>query len=320
MPDYALCGLTVRIDGALSGLRAAAIGSVPDVEVHLQRAPLWANEPLAEDGVVYRADTRDEDAPVLEAVWLRGRDGVRLSYDDGTTFYVRADGREVWAVWPTTMTLADTTVYLLGPVLGYVLRRLGVLSLHASAVVIDRQVFAFCGAPGAGKSTTAAAFALRGHSAMTDDVLALRLTGGIVMASPAYAHLRLWPESAHALVGDDARLTALAPGWPKLAFPLDEFGAGLSGEPLPLGGIFLLMPRSTDERAPYVEPARGAEALLDLVSETSANYLLDGDMRAAELTMIARVTERVPLRRVTPHADMARLSTLVDVVLGASRA
>ena len=54
------------------------------------------------------------------------------------------------------------------------LRLRGVPALHASAVAVGGAALAVVGSAGAGKSTTAAARAARGHAVVADDVLALR--------------------------------------------------------------------------------------------------------------------------------------------------
>ena len=313
-------GLRVRANAPLRGLTADTSDAAPDVEVHLGEAPPWAGAAPDPDGLIYRAEVGDPDPPVLNVTWLAGRPGIRWSYADGARFYASADAREIWATWPAPLVSDDAQIYLLGPILGYVLRRRGVLSLHASGVVIDGRAAAFCGAPGAGKSTTAAAFSARGFPVLTDDVLALRESDGAVFAYPAYDHLRLWPDSARLIVGDEARLPLLTPTWPKRAFPLDEFGGGLSTRPVPLGWIFLLMPRDDAATSPRVERAGGVDAFLHLVAETSANYLLDREMRSQELSDLSRLMARVPVYRVTPHADPARLPALLDAVLAAVRA
>ena len=71
-------------------------------------------------------------------------------------------GTKLWASWPSHSSVEEAATYLLGPVLGLLLRFRGVTCLHASAVAIGDSVIAFVGAEGAGKSTTAAAFARPG--------------------------------------------------------------------------------------------------------------------------------------------------------------
>lgn len=307
----------MRANAPLHGLTADMDDAAPDVEVHLGHAPPWAEAAVDPDGLIYRAEVGDPDPPVLHVTWLAGRQGIRWSYADGTRFYASADAREIWATWQAPLVSDDAQIYLLGPILGYVLRRRGVLSLHASGVTISGRAAAFCGAPGSGKSTTAAAFSARGFPVLTDDVLALRECDGAVLAYPAYDHLRLWPDSARLIVGDETRLPLLTPSWQKRAFSVEEFGGGLSAAPVPLGWIFLLMPRDDGATSPHVERAGGTDAFLQLVAETSANYLLDHEMRSQELLDLSRLMARVPVYRATPHADPARLPALLDAVLAA---
>ncbi len=122
-------------------------------------------------------DAGRSDAPVLQVWKLEGGAYFRLRYCDGVEFVVDRRGTRVWARWPDKATLEDVTVYLLGPVLGFLLRLRGITCLHASAVAVDGQALAFMGPPGAGKSTTAAAFARRGYPVLTDDITALEEKG-----------------------------------------------------------------------------------------------------------------------------------------------
>ena len=54
---------------------------------------------------------------------------------------------------------------------------------------------------------------------------------------------------------------------------------------------------------------------MSLVANTYATKLMDKHMRAREFGLLSRVLERVPLRRVTPHTDLARLSNLCETIL-----
>jgi hypothetical protein len=42
---------------------------------------------------------------------------------------------------------------------------------------------------------------------------------------------------------------------------------------------------------------------------------MDKHMRAREFELLGRVLERVPLRRVTPHSNLALLSNLCEIIL-----
>src|ERR1700674_4177743 len=52
-------------------------------------------------------------------------------YSDGPRFAVKREGREVWADGPENYVLEDLATYLVGPVMGFVLRLNGILPLHA---------------------------------------------------------------------------------------------------------------------------------------------------------------------------------------------
>ncbi len=94
-------------------------------------------------------------------------------YSDGVRFAVEREGREIWGDWPDGYSLEDACTYLIGPVIAFALRLRGVVSLHASAISVGDQSIALMGVPGAGKSTTAAAFALLGFPILSDDVVVL---------------------------------------------------------------------------------------------------------------------------------------------------
>lgn len=277
----------------------------------------WGHGASATDGVLYRASEADPDPPVLDAAWLEGRPGLRLHYGDGAEYHIRADAREVWVTWPASLAIEDAMVHFVGPVLGFILRRLGVLSLHASGVVIGGRAAAFCGDSGAGKSTIAAALAAAGHAALADDVLALREVAGTTMAYPAYDHLRVWDDTARVLAGEEHALPWLTPSWDKRAFRPEALGYPIARTPAPLGWIFLLADRADDVASPRVESVRAADAFVPLVANTSANYLLSPEMRAQEFALLARLLARTPVLRLVPHTDPARLRQLVSCVLEA---
>ena len=54
---------------------------------------------------------------------------------------------------------------------------------------------------------------------------------------------------------------------------------------------------------------------MSLVANTYATKLMDKQMRAREFELLTRVVNKVLLRRVTPHADPARISDLCARIL-----
>ncbi|MBI2407092.1 MAG: hypothetical protein HYV19_02155 [Gemmatimonadetes bacterium] len=311
MPDYALYGLVVRCAHTLHGLATAAPGATVDIEISME----GVGQPRGEwtSAAPYYTAGQETDGSPSMRVRLDATRGYRFEYADGTQFVIDPSASTISCWWAAASTLEDTATYLLGPVLGFALRRRGVLALHASAVLLDGRATLLIGPSGAGKSTTAAAFAAAGTPVMSDDVVAVRITDGVPCAYPAYRLLRLWDASEQILFGTTGRLPLLTPTWDKRALPL---GAAFPfhDRPAPLGALFVLAPRRDNPRAPFVEPLSSLDGFVELVANTYANYLLDDRMRGEEMRLLSALLRGRHLRRVVPHATPERLPAMVQLI------
>ena len=238
-----------------------------------------------------------------------------LDYGDGAQFVVDLEAKQIWGTYFAPLTMDDLVVYLCGPVMGFVLRRRGVMALHASAVVIEGQAVVLCGPSEAGKSTTAAALALRGIPVLSDDITALSASSEYVQVEPGYPRICLWPDAVHDLLGHRDALPRLTPGWEKRFLSLDGSKASFELHRKPLGAVYLLAPRSEEGDPPRIEELGAREALLELVQNTYMNWLLDRHQRAAEFDALSGLVSQVPVRRIVPHADPRRISELCDLIL-----
>jgi hypothetical protein len=176
--------------------------------------------------------TDETGRPAYHLRRVAAGDYFHLRYSDQTEFVVDRHGARIWASWPESLPLEDTATYLLRPVFGFVLGLRGVSCLHASVVVVGGRAVALLGPAEAGKSTTAAVFALQGYPVLSDDVAALLDWQGRVLVQPAYPQLRLWPSSVAALYGSPDALPTLTPMWEKCR--LDFTGAGYHFEEQPV--------------------------------------------------------------------------------------
>lgn len=315
---YSVFGLTVRSSAPIPGLiPLQSRADYPDLELNLGcPASLFveARSNVAES-VIYTSNyTSSSGTPALR-ILRDGEQGLfHLVYFDGMQFWMDRHGTTLWASWPSHSSVEEAATYLLGPVLGLLLRFRGVTCLHASAVAIGRSVIAFVGAEGAGKSTTAAAFARAGYAAVSDDVVALVEREGDYFVSPTYPHLSLWPESVEMLYGTADALPPFVPNWEKRRLSSENGGARFENCMLPLRAIYLL-DEIRDEPGPHAEAVTGQIGLLALVANSFATNMLDSEMRSNEFRTLSSLLTKVPLRRLFTSKGQLPPADLCQVVL-----
>jgi hypothetical protein len=287
-----------------------------DVEIIFGSMPEWFRpDELVQNIWCVRPDSQPGQTPRLVVWHLPVINHFLLKYSDGTQFLFDHLGTHIWATWPgDTLTVEDTATYLLGPVMGFVLLLRGCISLHASAIAIDNQVVALVGPAGSGKSTTAAALADRGYRILAEDVVTLSDFGDRFLVQPAYPCIRLWPSSVKVLYGDQAELPKLTPTWDKCYLDLTQAKYQFQTDALPLAAIYLLDGRSDEPSAPRVQSMSPNEALISLVSNTYATYLMSKEMRAKEFELLGRVLKSIPVRRLIPHSDPAQIQALCNTI------
>lgn len=240
-------------------------------------------------------------------------------YSDGPKFAIDRQGREIWADWPDSYRLEDACVYLVGQVINFVLRLRGFTSLHASSIVIEDRAIAILGPPGAGKSTTAAAFAHLGYSILADDVAVLDDRGSTFLVQPGYPRVNLWPDSARLLFGSEDTLPLITPTWGKKYLSLEQNGYRFHPNPSPLSAIYVLDLRegAPDDSFPQGLPL--AESFVTLVANTYLNYLLDADMRSREFEVLGRLARAVPMRLARPTRDPAKVFEFCEAIAADAR-
>ena len=314
--DYFFFGLHFRSNLPLPGVRpTSSLNENSDVGLHfgIPPTPEVSGAFSVEELTYLSADTEPSGEPSLRISNIDKGVFVKLAYADGTRFWLDRKRENVWATWPERLSLENAASYLLGPVLGLLLRLRGVLCLHASAVSFRDHSVAFVGAAGAGKSTTAAAFAQQGYGALSDDIVALERREGQFYVQPAYPYLCLWPDSAERVFGSAEELPRFQEDWDKRCLVLGKEGTKYEDRPLPLGAIYVLGERRPDP-APFVEALRPQAALLALVADTYANKVLDREMRSEEFEVLSQLVSEVAVRRVHANKDAGRIADLCRVI------
>jgi hypothetical protein len=230
---------------------------------------------------------------------------LHVRYSDGVEFWLDRELTTLWAHWPTGSSSQDTQSYLVGPILGLLLRLRGIVCLHASAVSINDRAVVFVGSEGAGKSTTAAAFARRGYPVLSDDIVALVECGHEFQMLPGYPRVNLWPDSVKLLYGSPDALPQIMPDWDKRCLNLGKAeGTKFEERALPLGAIYILgaSPGGSEDGIKIISQKT---ALMMLVANTYATNFLDARQRAEEFEVLSRVVATAPVRKINRGREAA---------------
>ena len=299
---YLLFGLLVRSNLSIPNLAPVNQSSnAPDVKVYLGVSPQKpTDDPPAERRTYVSSEVDAQNHPALE-VWVASATGrLRLDYADGTQFWLNSNGKEIWACWPDSQTIEDAATYLVGPVMGLLLRLRGVNCLHGSAVAFGDAAVAFVGPAGSGKSTSAAAFARLDHAVISDDIVAIEERSGAFHVLPAYPFLCLLPSSLAMIEGNTDARPQFTPNWEKRFFNLAEPGLQFEQRRLPLRAIYLLSDSDSDE-AFDITPVAAREAVVELVANSFATRAISQQSRAQEFPVFGRLISTIPIRRIAGH-------------------
>ena len=298
---YSTCGLLIRSSHPLAGLfphhpqRHKALDPIP-LEIHFEAAPTSAQGETwtrVLDGTV----SDDHGRPLLVIDRSQGshRSFFRFTYADGTLFWLGADARTLWARWPVSSSLENTAIYLTGPVLALALKLRGHLPLHASAVAVGPGAVMFVGPPQAGKSTSAAAFALAGYRVLSDDTSVLKPTSsGGFEVFPDGPRLRLWPESSRMLFGREDALPSLTRDWHKGRLDLET--ESVQEGPAPLQVIYFLDGEEDATTPAGMRPSPAARSVARLAANLGVPGFPDRAMRARDFERLTELVAAVPVR------------------------
>jgi hypothetical protein len=117
------------------------------------------------------------------------------------------------------------------------------------------------------------------------------------------------------LFGSPDALPQLTPNWDKRFLELDDAAYRFESDPVPLGAIYFLHPRTDDPSQPIMATETIRGGMVDLLGNLSGNYLLDQILPAASFAFLGRLAQRVPLRRLAARANPDWLPQLREMVV-----
>lgn len=309
---YRVFDLVLSSNVPLPALPALDSSAPPDITVHFGCWPdaVERSSP-AGDPAEYESPYRDGSGMPIVRIWRLSGTTYRLSYVNGLEFIVNYADSEIWSSWRQNVVFQDAASYLLGPVLGILLRLRGRVCLHASAVAYKERALVFAGSPGAGKSTLAAAFSCRGLAVISDDIVLLTKDARFC-AIPSHPFLSLWPESVELIGRKPAELALTFSQMDKRRLPLNTSGH-FESRALPIGAIYML--DNKDAPIGNAELLIGQQALLALVTETYGTYVLDGLRRAEELSVLGELVNEIPVLSLPSARKSHNLDQLCGLIL-----
>jgi hypothetical protein len=317
---YQVYGLTLASNREIPGLAAERVASTAeqaDIRISIGLLPQDIQQLIKRNATQYHVEPGDEkgDPAHLVVNTLPGGRYYEFLYSYGPDFIVDTQDSNVWCIWQESLTLEDVALYLLGPILGFMLRVRGTTCLHASGVLVNGNAFAVTGASGAGKSTMAAAFAAAGYPILTDDVLPLTTINGEIHTQSGYSRLRLFPNSFKNLQELPDELPLLAPGWNKCYLDLAGGDYKLHRPSAPLKVIYVVDWSDPDRTVPEILPMKATEAVSILAANTYRNELLSTAMRKEEFFFLSTVVAKVQVRKLCPVDDIASVPLVRQMLL-----
>jgi hypothetical protein len=232
-----------------------------------------------------------------------------LEFNDGRTFLFDPAERTVTCPLPIDAALRHQ---LLDQVLPRVLEHLGQLMIHASAVRTSHGALMFVADSGAGKSTLAASFQSAGIELLSDDCMQLVLEpGGPVGCLPTYRSLRLWSDSADAVMASEPS-KPMAPGSDKRRLDLAR---AASAVPTAVTAICVLAAADHDPDEITFSLVTPARAVSLLVAQCFRLDPTDAAATRRTFERCADVVERVPVVELAYPREYRRLPAVRDAIL-----
>ncbi len=279
MNKYAAFGLTLETALDFTGVLP---GSTAETDVFINEGPIHqkASRP-----------TRIQRRGIRAKLGITASD-VLLDWEGVGCFKV-SDGERI--VYQNTGADEGTLLlFLLSEVIGLILYQRGLFLLHGSAVKIEDNAAVFLGIPGAGKSTTAAAFGKAGHTVLTDDLVAIQLMNGKPYVVPAFGEYKIWKNTVDGLNIDESKLKPSFEGSTK--FLVNPSLTDFPQTPVPLHTITLLYPpnsRRPDER---IKPLHAPVELLRHfplpIQLLTSQYLQKHFQDALSIGKVATINQR----------------------------
>ncbi|MCE7066846.1 serine kinase [Dyadobacter sp. CY326] len=256
MKSYKAFGLIIHSEIELPELSDGDAGMEADLHIELGEFEL----PPLTNTHLYRRGVR--------ASFAKDADENLYLHWDGIASFKAINGNQL-IVNPLVQDHNLISLFTVSEAVGLILFQRGLFLLHASAVQVGNEAWCFMGTPGAGKSTTAAAFIKAGCKLLSDDLTAISFdSDGLAYIIPAYPQLKIWDNTVNGLDYERSDLHPVSEGVNKFSYqPKTDFPQ----EPVRLREVFFLH-RARNKKSLTPLPA------IEMPTETLKNFPLPSQL------------------------------------------
>lgn len=222
--------------------------------------------------------------------------------------FMALEGNEL-IVETTTTDAGLLSLFTMSEAVGLLLFQRGDFLLHGSAIQLHHRGIVFVGQPGAGKSTTVAAFANRGIRIMSDDMVCIRVDAwGKPALVPAFSQIKIWEESVDGLQLTKGELDLVREGANKFSW---HESVSFEENAVPLEQIFVLTP--SGEAAGMMAEVPMSQRPIELLSYFPLpDSLLQGEALRNHFEKSIRIVRTTSLHTLSRPATFAKLYDFVD--------
>lgn len=247
---------------------------------------------------------RDHDATIC-AFGYRARGAYWLYFPRLANYRFTGAGDVIAFAHPTAREeWIDDTYYR--SVLPLVLQVRGSEVLHASAILTQQGVVAFCATSETGKSTIAYGLSRRGYAIWSDDAVALDWSGSAVSTIPLPFQVRLRPASAAFFGQQQAVPYTLGDGYSTNDSPHTQ--------PAPLAILWTLkqVPLGAGAESLTVRQLTSAEAYAAMLPHAYCFSIQWSERKRQMLQTYLELVVKVPIFELCFQTGMDRLPALLD--------
>jgi hypothetical protein len=234
------------------------------------------------------------------------------------------DGSKVVSNKPDAIPDSDVVSFLLGPILGCVLRLQGWVCLHASVLESNGRAFAMIGHKGVGKSTTAAALLEAGARLISDDVAVVHQSdAGQFTVYPGYAGIRLLPNALSAFGLNQHDYPKVVSISDKRIIPLTVSPSGQQSSQgwkfqsgaCQLAAIYILNKRKSDLEYTQISTLPNTKACIELTPHSHGRRFIGKHQQNQEFAFMAQLVRHIPIKSVDRPDKLSCLARIAEDIL-----